>query len=57
MAIANKITKIKDKYTKISNASKSLICDNIEDYIDKNIVNMKDVKEFLKELAIIVLCR
>ena len=57
MAITNKIAKIKAKHNKVNNALKILTCDNVEDYIDENIVSMKDVKEFLKELAVIVLCQ
>jgi len=57
MAITNKIAKIKNKRTKATNALEILTCDNIEDYIDENIVSMKDVKSFLKQLSIIVLCR
>ena len=55
MAITNKIAKIKNKHAKVNNALKILTCDKVEDYIDENIVSIKDVKEFLKELAIIVL--
>jgi hypothetical protein len=57
MAVTNKIVKIKNKHTKVNNALKILTYDKVEDYIDKNIISMKDVKEFLKELSIIVLCR
>jgi hypothetical protein len=57
MAVTNKIVKIKNKHAKVNNALKILTCDNVEDYIDENIISMKDVKEFLKELSIIVLCR
>ena len=57
MAITNKIAKIKDKHNKVNNALKILTCDNVENYIDENIISMKDAKEFLKELSIIVLCR
>ena len=57
MAITNKIAKIKNKHAKVNNALKILTCDNVEGYIDENIISMKDVKEFLKELTVIVLCR
>ena len=57
MAITNKIAKIKNKHVKVNKALKILTCDNVEEYIDENIINMKDVKEFLKELSLIVLCR
>jgi flagellar hook-basal body complex protein FliE len=55
MVIKNKIKKIKDKQKEVDTILESFTYDQIEDYIDSNVIDLASEKEFLKKLAKLVL--